>query len=268
MSQLSDNDLHRQHQAALSRVAKLQTELDDARQTLETERRARRHFSRRLSQDFRIPLNAMLGFSQLLKSSMQEDIDSLDKVLSAGAQMLELIEDMGAEGIESSDPSEETAVLPENPGPSAPEGALAATPASVMPFIPSACAGGRVLYVEDQLTNVQMVELILSRHLGVSVAAVATGRQGIAAAVSQRPDLILLDLSLPDMHGSEVMTQLQENPLTASIPVIILSGDAAPSQIDRMLARGARDYLVKPFKMERLKEAVGTVIREVRRRAD
>lgn len=250
-------------ESALEQIASLQAELDATRATLEEERTARRLFARRLGQDFRIPLNAMLGFSQLLKSSMQEDVDSLDKVLSAGAQMLELIEEMGAEGIDA-EFFEEAPKGSKRPYRNPPEGALAATPASVRPIVPGSLGGGRVLYVEDQLTNVQMVELILNRHLGVSVDAVSTGKEGIAAVRRQPPDLILLDLNLPDMHGSDVMERLGKHASTARIPVIVLSGDAAPSQIDRMLARGARDYLVKPFKMERLKEAVGAVLREVR----
>ena len=57
-------------------------------------------------------------------------------------------------------------------------------------------------------------------------------------------------LNLPDMHGSEVLQRLQQNPETARIPVVILSADATPSQIERLLTAGARNYLTKPFDLD------------------
>ena len=65
------------------------------------------------------------------------------------------------------------------------------------------------------------------------------------------PQVILLDLNLPDMHGSELLERLQALPATAQTPVIVISADATPSQIERMLAAGARNYLTKPFEIRR-----------------
>jgi CheY-like chemotaxis protein len=62
--------------------------------------------------------------------------------------------------------------------------------------------------------------------------------------------LILLDLNLPDMHGSEVLKQLQSDPVTAAIPVVVLSADATPSQIERLLTAGAKNYLTKPYDID------------------
>lgn len=70
-------------------------------------------------------------------------------------------------------------------------------------------------------------------------------------ARTQNPQLVLLDLDLPDMHGSEVLGRLREVPATAQTPVIVISADATPSQIERMLAAGARDYITKPFEIRR-----------------
>jgi DNA-binding response OmpR family regulator len=64
--------------------------------------------------------------------------------------------------------------------------------------------------------------------------------------------LILLDLNLPDLHGSDLLVRVRNNPLTAQIPVIVLSADASPSRIERMLQAGARNYLTKPFDIKRL----------------
>jgi CheY-like chemotaxis protein len=72
-------------------------------------------------------------------------------------------------------------------------------------------------------------------------------RTGVALALTRHPKLILLDLNLPDMHGSEVIQRLQKDPATARIPVVVISGDATPSQIERLLVLGAQNYLTKPF---------------------
>jgi CheY-like chemotaxis protein len=76
------------------------------------------------------------------------------------------------------------------------------------------------------------------------------------------PKLILLDLDLPDIHGSEVIQHLQKNPVTASIPVVVISGDATPSQIERLLVLGARNYLTKPFSAEPFLAVVDEVMQE------
>jgi len=62
--------------------------------------------------------------------------------------------------------------------------------------------------------------------------------------------MILLDLNLPDIHGSEVLRRLQSDTETAKIPVVVLSADATPSQIERLLSAGARNYLTKPFDID------------------
>jgi CheY-like chemotaxis protein len=64
---------------------------------------------------------------------------------------------------------------------------------------------------------------------------------------SHHPDLILLDLNLPDIHGSEVLKQLQGDPATSNIPVIVISADAMPKQIEALLKGGAKSYLTKPL---------------------
>jgi CheY-like chemotaxis protein len=71
----------------------------------------------------------------------------------------------------------------------------------------------------------------------------------VELAASHHPDLILLDLNLPDMQGDTVLLRLRENPDTAGIPVVMLSADAMPKQIDKLLAAGARGYLTKPIEV-------------------
>jgi CheY-like chemotaxis protein len=109
----------------------------------------------------------------------------------------------------------------------------------------------RVLYVEDSEPNFRLIESILEDRPGTDVAWAATGKKGLEMARTQNPQLVLLDLDLPDIHGSKVLAGLQAQPETAQTPVIVISADATPSQIERMLTAGARNYLTKPFDIRR-----------------
>jgi len=70
------------------------------------------------------------------------------------------------------------------------------------------------------------------------------------------PDLVLLDLDLPDMTGGDLLSQLQDTETTRQIPVVVISADATVEQIDRLKAAGVRDYLTKPFDVTRFFELV------------
>lgn len=110
---------------------------------------------------------------------------------------------------------------------------------------------GLILYIEDNLSNIELVEHILrSKREGITLLTNSQGSNTAMLAQRHRPDLILLDLNLPDMHGSEVLEELQGNAATSSIPVIVISADAMPQQIDRLLANGAKDYLTKPLDIQ------------------
>ncbi len=116
-------------------------------------------------------------------------------------------------------------------------------------------AGGAVtsvLYIEDNPSNVQLVEKIfaLARDMVLSVAT--EGAAGLAAARDMLPDLILLDLHLPDMSGEQVLAALLADAATANIPVIIVSADASPIQNKRLRAAGAVGYVTKPFDVDNL----------------
>ena len=109
-----------------------------------------------------------------------------------------------------------------------------------------------VLYVEDNPSNVMLVEYILSLRPEITLVVAMRGSAGIELARERDPSLILLDLNLPDMPGDEVLRQLKIDPRTADTPVIILSADADPRQPERLRASGAAGYLIKPFDLERL----------------
>jgi CheY-like chemotaxis protein len=108
-----------------------------------------------------------------------------------------------------------------------------------------------VLCVEDSEANYRLIESVLQDRPGTKVLWAETGQSAIALALEKRPHLVLLDLDLPDMHGSKVLENLQAQAATAKTPVIVISADATPSQIERMLGAGARNYLTKPFEIRR-----------------
>jgi CheY-like chemotaxis protein len=122
-------------------------------------------------------------------------------------------------------------------------------------------AGGvsrTVLYVEDNLSNLQLVERLFALRTNVRVIPAMLGRLGLDLAREHRPGLILLDLHLPDMAGSEILARLRADPVTRETPIVILSADATPSQQERLLAAGAAAYLTKPID---IKEFFGMVDR-------
>src|SRR5262249_29247350 len=105
---------------------------------------------------------------------------------------------------------------------------------------------GTLLYIEDNVANVRLLERIGSRRAGLTLLTAMQGSRGIELAHDHRPGVIFLDLHLPDMHGTEVLARLRDDARTHDIPVVILSADATPGQIDRLLAEGAHSYLTKP----------------------
>ena len=125
-------------------------------------------------------------------------------------------------------------------------------PAPPEPSMHPAAASQVVLHVEDNETNFRLVERILEDRGDLSVLWAKNGADGINQSLKNNPALVLLDLNLPDIHGSELLQQLKNNPATKDIPVIVLSADVSPTQIERMLQAGASNYLTKPFEIKRL----------------
>jgi CheY-like chemotaxis protein len=104
-----------------------------------------------------------------------------------------------------------------------------------------------ILYIEDNLSNLTLVERILERYAAVELIPAMQATIGLALARQQRPDLIVLDLHLPDMPGTEVLKRLKADQSTREIPVIVLTADASKSQSERVRQLGATDYLTKPL---------------------
>ncbi len=113
-----------------------------------------------------------------------------------------------------------------------------------------------IVYIEDSLANVDLMEFLLGRWTNVTVIPAMQGRMGLDLVRQHHPDLVLLDLNLPDLPGEEVLRQLKSDPATSGITVVVASADATPQQIERLMAAGATEYFTKPFNVPRLLEAL------------
>jgi signal transduction histidine kinase/ActR/RegA family two-component response regulator len=112
----------------------------------------------------------------------------------------------------------------------------------------------RILYIEDNPANIEVVSRFLKPRPGVRLQSVMSGQAGLTIAAAEVPDLILLDLHLPGLHGDEVLRRLKASPATAGIPVAILSAEASPAVIRHMRASGVIAYLTKPLDLTELGE--------------
>jgi CheY-like chemotaxis protein len=119
-----------------------------------------------------------------------------------------------------------------------------------------------VLYIEDNLSNLQLIEHILSRRPGVKLISAMRPQLGLDLAAQHHPDLVLLDLHLPDMPGEEVLRRLRVDPKTADVPVVILSADARPGQMTQLLEQDVRAFLTKPLDVKELFALLDTIAAE------
>ena len=107
---------------------------------------------------------------------------------------------------------------------------------------------GRILVVEDNMDNYELVRFVLERA-GYDVFLAMNGRDGVAAARLQKPDLILMDLTMPEMDGWVAAEKLKDDELTKSIPLYALSAHTLPSDRKRALEAGCDGYISKPIHM-------------------
>ena len=109
----------------------------------------------------------------------------------------------------------------------------------------------KILYVEDNDDNVYMLKNRLSRA-GFTVIVATDGAQGVAMATSEQPDLILMDITLPDINGEEATRRLKADPATKRIPVIALTANAMNGDRENAIAAGCDDFDTKPVDIPRL----------------
>ena len=193
-----------------------------------------------MSQELRTPLNTVLGFAQLLKSSPFGDSEPIEEIYDAANRMAELIDQSAA------------IVMPEAKTERASD-----EDAPVRLPVKDSHA---VLCIEDNDANSRLIERILAQRDNIRLLFAKQGGEGLAQAREQRPELILLDLNLPDMHGSEVLRRLRQDKRTEGLPVVVISADATGTQIEQLLSAGARNYLTKPIDVSRFLYTVDEIL--------
>lgn len=140
--------------------------------------------------------------------------------------------------------------------PALPAAAPAVSPDSPDGAAPAAAGPHLILYIEDNPANLRLVQEIVGYRPDLRLLSAPDGQVGLALARSHRPELVLTDLHLPGMSGLDVLAELRHDPATAAIPVIALTANAMPRDIERGLAAGFTRYLTKPIDIEQFNEAI------------
>ncbi len=109
-----------------------------------------------------------------------------------------------------------------------------------------------VLYIEDNSSNIALMERVIARRTGWNLLIAGHGALGVELALSIDPDLVLLDLHLPDMNGLEVLRRISVREDRGKTKVVVISADANPHQVTRLLAAGAQQYLTKPLNVDKI----------------
>jgi len=133
-------------------------------------------------------------------------------------------------------------------------------PAELVPKFRGGAAQRTLLYVEDNPANLMLVEQIIEGHPHVRMLGASDGNRGIALARAHRPDVILMDINLPGISGYQVLKILREDPATARIPVLAISANAMPRDIEKGMEAGFFRYLTKPIKVNEFMEALDSAL--------
>ena len=136
-----------------------------------------------------------------------------------------------------------------------------ALPVAVVPAqIPAGAPLRTVLYVEDNPANLLLVETLLERRPDIRMLSALDGNRGVEIARASLPDVILMDINLPGISGVQALRILAEDPATAHIPIVALSANAMPRDIERGLAAGFFRYLTKPIKFNEFLDALDVAL--------
>jgi CheY-like chemotaxis protein len=134
-------------------------------------------------------------------------------------------------------------------------------PALVQPLAPRGASLRTLLYVEDNPANLELVEQLIARRPDLRLLSAADGNLGIEFARAYQPEVILMDINLPGISGITAMKILRDDPSTEHIPVIALSANAVPRDIERALEAGFFDYLTKPIKVDKFMDALDAALK-------
>ena len=171
-----------------------------------------------------------------------------------------LVEAMGGRlGVQHSAPGDGSTFfvdLEEVPAPATRPLAVASSPSPAPPPLGAAC----VLNVEDNESNVEVVRQILGRAGDLTVLIARDATEGIGLATEHVPDVVLLDMHLPDGDGESVLQTLRQDPRTEAIPIVVLSADATATRHATAIALGADAYLTKPLDAAELVETLRQIL--------
>jgi PAS domain S-box-containing protein len=218
-----------------------------ARIGAEASNRAKTEVLARVSHELRTPLNAVLGFAQLMRADTGEPLSArhaqrIDRVLLAAGELRALIDEVlrAAQGEAVHAPAGVAGMPPTGPHATAMAGAAAdAAPPS-----------GLVLYIEDNAVNAMLVEQLLACWPAVRLVVAEDGATGLARALALNPDVVLLDMQLPDMDGLQVLQRLKADEATRALPVVVLSANAVLDDMQAARDAGALDYWTKPVELD------------------
>jgi CheY-like chemotaxis protein len=217
---------------------------------------ARSEFLARASHELRTPLNAVIGFAQLIKhdgvqASAVLQLERVAHILSAGERLLSLVNDVLDLAVV--DKAETDASL-QTAAPARATGPTFAAPALT------------VLYIEDNAVNVILVEGLIALRPGVELRCAVDGLSGVAMAIEQRPQVVLIDMQLPDIDGLEVLRRLRAEPGLRESRMVALSANSVSEDISRALAEGFDDYWTKPIDFKLFLERLDALTDEARTR--
>ena len=117
----------------------------------------------------------------------------------------------------------------------------------------------KILSVDDSRT-IRLIVGKAFRPYDCTILEAANGEEGLAVAAREKPDLIILDVTMPVMDGVTMLTKLKEDPALKAIPVIMLTAESGRDNVIHIARLGVRDYLVKPFREEQLIDKVGRIV--------
>lgn len=117
----------------------------------------------------------------------------------------------------------------------------------------------KILSVDDSKT-IRLIVGKAFKSYDCQMCEASNGEEGLAAAAKERPDLIILDVTMPIMDGVTMLTKLKEDPELKGIPVIMLTAESGRENVLQIAKLGVRDYLVKPFKEDQLIEKAGRIV--------
>ena len=234
-----------------------------AQEKAEAASRAKSEFLSRMSHELRTPLNAILGFTQLLEIDQPtpSQAESIAHILKAGRQLLSFINEVlsvarnyaDAVSPEANETALRQVLLGDSSQPKTGlgrtlQGGLQRAPEFPRPRPQIPAAPRKILYVEDQELNLRLVERILQNRQEYRLLSAPRGELALEMAKNERPDLILLDLNLPDMTGEAVLCHLKQATELRATPVVMLSAMVG-ERVESALALGAAGYLTKPYRV-------------------